>query len=93
MAITEALAAGRPAVVTEECNFDELEESGCGTIIKSGDMTAFVQACAGLLNNEPARAAMGARGRDLVERNYTWEGIAATIENAYRDILAASRGK
>jgi glycosyltransferase involved in cell wall biosynthesis len=88
MAITEALAASLPPVVTEECNFDELEEAKAGIIIKNGDMQAFVDACQNLLMDLEKRKSFGARGRLLVESDFTWDQIAQRVEDAYRNILA-----
>src|SRR5205085_141426 len=84
MAITEALAAGCAPVVTEECNFDELETHKCGLIIKSGDMAAFVQAVIQLLRDPTRRAALGASGKSLVESRFTWEIVARDLESVYR---------
>lgn len=88
MAITEALAAGCAPVVTEECNFDELETHKCGVIIKSGDMAAFVLAVAELLRDPARRAALGASGKSLVQSRFTWEIVARDLESVYRHILA-----
>jgi glycosyltransferase involved in cell wall biosynthesis len=88
MAITEALAAGCVPVVTEECNFDELEEFGCGVIIPHGDMPAFTQAVLELLDDPERRRQLAERGRKLVAERYVWEKIAADLERAYRWILA-----
>jgi glycosyltransferase involved in cell wall biosynthesis len=95
MAITEALAAGTPPVITEECNFDELappaSEPPSGIIIKNGDMSAFVAAVADLLQSPEKRRALAAAGRSLVSSRYTWQKIAAQLEQTYRDILAGKR--
>jgi glycosyltransferase involved in cell wall biosynthesis len=92
MAITEALAAGCPPVVTEECNFDELApprgEDACGIIIQDGDMGAFVTAVGGLLADAEKRARLAAVGRALVREQYTWQKVAAELEQIYRRVMA-----
>jgi len=88
MAITEALAAQCAAVVTEECNFDELEEHKCGLIIRNGNMAAFVQSVEDLLNDAPRRQAMGAAGAAFVRTRCTWDRVACDLERVYRHILA-----
>jgi glycosyltransferase involved in cell wall biosynthesis len=92
MAVTEALAAGCPPVVTEECNFDELAppapEPACGIIIEKGDMAAFVSAVAELLGNTEQRRTLAVAGRALVAERFTWRKIAGELERTYRDILA-----
>jgi glycosyltransferase involved in cell wall biosynthesis len=88
MAITEALAAGCVPVVTEECNFDELNEFDCGTIIHDGNMPAFTQAVLDLLEDSERRTELAARGRRLVAERYTWEKVTEDLERVYRWILA-----
>jgi glycosyltransferase involved in cell wall biosynthesis len=91
MAITEALGVGKPVVVTEECNFDEVEDpvaGPCGVIVKGGDMTAFAAAVEKLLTDPDLRACMGANGAALVSSRFTWERIASDLEQVYRHILA-----
>jgi glycosyltransferase involved in cell wall biosynthesis len=91
MAITEALAAGCPPVVTEECNFDELEENPknpAGIIIKNGDMPAFIEETQSLLADPARRKRFAAAGQELVRTRYTWEKIAADLESVYRHIIS-----
>ncbi len=87
MAITEALGAGCPAVVTAECNFDELEQR-CGVIVKGGNMTDFVAAVEALLDDPERRKTLGTAGSEMVRERYTWEKIASDLEKIYRWILA-----
>ena len=92
MAITEALAAGCAPVVTEECNFDELDppapQNACGVIIGKGDMAAFVSAVDELLQNPAKRGALAAAGRELVAACFTWQRIGGQLEAIYRRIMA-----
>lgn len=92
MAITEALAAGCPPVVTEECNFDELEPAPpappSGIIIRNGDMPAFAAAILQLLRDPARRHALASAGQSLVSSRYTWQNIAAQLEQTYRQILS-----
>jgi glycosyltransferase involved in cell wall biosynthesis len=81
MAITEALACGRPAVVSAACHFPEVAEAGAGLVV---DLTA--EAVAGALAAvlaDPAHATrMGQAGRRLVETSFTWPRIAAMTLDA-----------
>jgi len=94
MAITEALAAGCPPVVTEECNFDELApaapQSACGVIIAQGDMAKFVSAVAGLLRDTEKRRTLATAGRALVAERFTWQKVAGELEGTYRSILTGT---
>ena len=95
MAITEALAAGCTPVVTEECNFDELQPrasaAACGIIIRNGDMPAFGDAVVGLLGDEEKRRVLAEAGKRLVAERFTWQIIAERIEQAYRHALAGGK--
>jgi glycosyltransferase involved in cell wall biosynthesis len=95
MAITEALAAGAVPVVTEECNFDELEpgmgQAASGVIVRKGDMGAFTQAVVALFGDGPRRQQLAVAGRELVAARFTWQTIAAQIESVYRHIGAKRR--
>jgi glycosyltransferase involved in cell wall biosynthesis len=95
MAITEALAAGCPPVVTEECNFDELAppapQPPCGVIIDKGDMPAFVSAVETLLHNPAQRQSLAAAGRQLIASRFTWQKVAHDLEQVYRQILAGEK--
>ncbi len=91
MAITEAMAACCPVVVTEECNFDEIRDASpgpSGVIIEGGNMTAFVDAAARLLSNPEEGKRMGANGAALVRERFTWEIVAADLEKIYRHVIA-----
>jgi glycosyltransferase involved in cell wall biosynthesis len=88
MAITEALGAGRPCVITEECNFDEVRDAACGVVIPDGDMPAFTRATIDLLADAPTRHGIGETARTLVRTRFTWEKIAAGLEQVYTWILA-----
>jgi glycosyltransferase involved in cell wall biosynthesis len=91
MAITEALAAGRACVITRECNFDEVEEAGCGTVVDGGEMSTFVRGAMALLADAGQRARYGAAGRQLVERLFTWKVVAEHLEQVYQWIRAGKR--
>ena len=90
IAVTEAMAAACPVVITHECNFDEVAEANAGIVIEGGDMAAFAVALGGLLTNPAPAQAMGQRGRHLVAHRYTWDRIAEEME-AHYSRLAASR--
>ncbi|MCL2648144.1 MAG: glycosyltransferase [Phycisphaerales bacterium] len=90
MAITEALAASCPVIATKECNFDELASPPpCGIIIENGDMSTFTAAAIELLSNPAKRAQFAAAARALVQARYTWEKIAASLEQTYYQLLSA----
>lgn len=86
MAITEALAWGRPVVITATCHFPQVGEEGCG-VVTALDPDELAAGLLRVLGEPAAGEAMGARGRDLVLRRYTWPAIAARTTDLYRSIL------
>jgi glycosyltransferase involved in cell wall biosynthesis len=87
MAITEAMAAGVPVVVTRECNFVEVEQAEAGVVVERGDMGAFVQAVGDILGNSDSRRNMGKNGRELVRGCFTWEAAAEKLERLYQAVI------
>jgi glycosyltransferase involved in cell wall biosynthesis len=90
-AILEALAAGCPPVITDSCNFDEVAREGCGLILPDDDMVRFAQATAALLADAPRRGAMAAAGKKLVANRFTWDILAAELDQLYRWILDGNK--
>lgn len=82
MAITEAMACGRPVVVSRACHFPEVTEHGAGLEV---DLTpeATAAALARLLSNPDMAGAMGRAGRTLVRERFTWPTIARRTIEAY----------
>ena len=88
MAITEALAWGRPVVISEACHFPEVTTHGCGfeTPLEPG---AIARRLLEVLADPKEATAMGARGRALVLSRYTWPRIAERTITLYRRVIEA----
>jgi glycosyltransferase involved in cell wall biosynthesis len=89
MAITEAMAARCPVVITRRCNFDAVATAGAGLI--ADDMPEFVGAVGKVLGDAAGASAMGDRGQRLVREHYTWEAIAQKAEQAYAAVTPRRR--
>ncbi len=85
--VAEALACGVPAVTTKGAPWQELATERCGWWIDIGaePLEAALREAIGLSDAE--RQEMGLRGRELVERRYVWQGIAAKMRHVYDWIL------
>jgi glycosyltransferase involved in cell wall biosynthesis len=83
VSILEALASGRPVVITPECNFPEVADSDAGMVVPF-EVNAVSGAIQKLLTDREANASMGRNARSLVQRDYTWEAIASKSIDAYR---------
>ncbi|WP_169976454.1 glycosyltransferase [Tautonia rosea] len=84
MAILEALAARLPVVVTTACHFPELDRAGGGIVVEPTGKGVTEGLRSILDRSEEERAALGHRGRALVESQYTWDRQAERLAEVYR---------
>ena len=94
MSVLEAWAHRLPVVMTPECNLPEGFVSGAALQIRSGEGSfqgsdfSFQHGLRTLLEmSDPERAAMGMRGRRLVEEKFTWPKVAAQMKKIYESLL------
>jgi len=84
MAVLEALASRLPALITTACNFPELATAGAGLVVDP-TLAGVTSGLRDLLERSPeGRADLGRRGRELVERRYTWDQQARRLADVYR---------
>ena len=84
MAVLEAAAHRIPVVQTDECNFPELAAAG-GAWECRPERDAVEKALRDALTAEDSeRAERGLRGRQLVEKRYSWDQIAEQVVAACR---------
>ena len=95
MSVLEAWSYGLPVLMTPECNLPEgfpckaaLEIRSGGGSFQGSDFS-FQHGLRTLLEMAAReRAAMGMRGRRLVEAKFTWQKVAANMNALYEDILS-----
>jgi poly(glycerol-phosphate) alpha-glucosyltransferase len=94
MSVLEAWAYRLSVVMTPECNLPEGFASGAALEIRSGEGSlqgsylSFQCGLRALLEMSDAdRAAMGMRGRRLVEEKFTWPKVAAQMKAFYEEVL------
>jgi poly(glycerol-phosphate) alpha-glucosyltransferase len=87
VAVLEALAYGLPVLLTPHCNLPEAVAAGAAfaVALRPDDIAEGLQQVLGMSDSE--RKAMGARGRSLVERKYTWPRIALQMAEVYKWVL------
>jgi glycosyltransferase involved in cell wall biosynthesis len=85
IAITESLACGTPAVVSEDCHYPEVSEVRAGEVTKL-DAASVAQGLLRVLAGD--RAAMGEAGRRLVRERFNWPAVARTTLGAYERTYA-----
>jgi len=90
VAITEALAAGRPCVVTQSCNFEAIGHARAGFVVPSTP-AAIADAADQLLNDRPLASTMARNAVQLIEETYTWQAVAQRMMAAYAGVLGHSQ--
>lgn len=89
LAPLEALACGRPVVVTEVDGARESLPAALAPrcLVPAGDPAALSRAVAALLSDAPLRAFLGERGRRHVLSTHDVRHMAAAVADVYRDLL------
>jgi glycosyltransferase involved in cell wall biosynthesis len=90
VAVTEAMAAGRPVVVTSNGGLPELVRHGGGLVSEPGDAEKFGEHIRLLMNDDDECSRLGAEARRIVEEDFMPERHLALLEAAY-DLAIARR--
>jgi len=93
MVVIEALACQTPVVVSDRVNiWTRVAEAGAG-LVTSCDTTSLASAMLEMLGNPSRIQEMGKKGRGLVEREFTWAGLARDMLEAYLNILESAKAE
>lgn len=87
MAVAESLAYECPAIVSHGAPWAGLETEGCGWWISNDveSLRATLDVAMSLPRDE--LHGMGAKGRLWMQRDFSWEAIAGSMEAAYRWVI------
>jgi glycosyltransferase involved in cell wall biosynthesis len=84
MTVVESLAAGTPVLSSKGAPWAALDAQRCGWWI-DGTVDSFAAGLRGAMSLPmPELAAMGLRGRDWMERDFSWDAAATRMIAAYR---------
>lgn len=89
IAVLEAMACGKPVVITRECHFDEVGASGAGFVCEL-DAGQLANAMVNLLGSDDLARRMGARGKQMVNEHYQWSDVARQSLDVYSSVLNRS---
>ena len=90
LSVAEAMVAGLPVVVSRDCPWPGLDETGVGRVVERTP-AAFAAAIRALLDDRVASEGMGVRAAAYARRRFDWTAIAADMQSAYSAWLAAAR--
>jgi glycosyltransferase involved in cell wall biosynthesis len=90
--VLEAMAAGCPVITTPEVGAAPIvEASGAGRVV-SGEPATLSEAIAQLVDApRSVRDEMADRGRAAVRASFSWDAVAARMEDVYASIQAGGR--
>jgi len=84
MTTVEAMACGKPVVVTDAGGLSHLVREDGGRKVPVGDSASLAKELIDLLRDPVRRAAMGRFNRHYVESTMTWERVTSQVEEVYR---------
>jgi glycosyltransferase involved in cell wall biosynthesis len=88
--VLEAMAAGRPVIVSREVGLADLVRDSFGGLVTDGAPENLGEAILQLTNDVGAADAMGRRGRDAAAR-YSWDNVAGHMETLYESVRQTAR--
>jgi glycosyltransferase involved in cell wall biosynthesis len=87
-ALLEAMAAGLPVVATAVGGTPEIVRDGeDGFLVPPGAPAALARRILELLEDAPLRSRLGARGRRIVEREFSIDAMRASYDALYEDLI------
>jgi len=84
MMLLEAWAWGKPVLMTPQCNLPEGFEAEAALRIEADEEVIVAGLTKFFAMDDAERAAMGARGRALVQQRYAWPVVAGEMARVYR---------
>lgn len=88
MVVAEALAQECPAIVSHGAPWSGLDREGCGWWIPNDVDSLRATLEQAMVQPPEALHAMGARGRQWMQRDYSWSTVAEAMSAAYRWVIA-----
>ncbi len=91
MVVLEAWAHGKPVLITPQCNLPE-GVAADAAIASQPDPDRLAEGLVQMIDaTDDERAAMGRRGLDLVQRQFTWDKVATEVLAVYRWIVGGGQ--
>jgi glycosyltransferase involved in cell wall biosynthesis len=85
----EAQASGVPVVVSNSGGLPETVAAGkSGLVFDNANVVQLAEAVLSIIGNDERRRTMGAAARDWAMRTFSWDVIAAQLEQVYAEAVA-----
>lgn len=86
MTVLEAMALGKPVVVTDTCGLaDYVSESGAGAVV-GPSIESLTEAVASLLSNSEFRANAGRNAKHLAQNEFSMTPVASLLSSVYEEV-------
>ncbi len=89
--VLDGMAMGK-ALVSTSLGCEGIAVSNGNNLLIADDPLEFARAVLRVLNDSNLRTRLAQRGRELVEREYSWEAIVPTLERFYAELLESHSG-
>ena len=86
----EAMACGKPLVVTDSGGLRYMVSDAGGRRVRPGDGEELASALVEILSSPTLQQKMGAHNRQLAEREYDWPRVSEKLEAVYARVLAGT---
>jgi len=87
MTVLEAMSHGLPVLITDKCNFPEVEEYRGGIVVKPSTHDLEIGLSIMLNLSELERIELGKNAYQLLEKRYQWETIVDQLLGVYRWLI------
>lgn len=87
MVVAEALAHGCPAIVSHGAPWAKLKSEGCGWWVELEEAALAATLDHAMRLGDDERGAMGLRGRQWMEQDFSWTAVAARMADCYAWLL------
>ena len=94
LVVTEAMAAGKPAIVSKQVGTSEIIQNGVnGIVIDRAKPEEIAKQVGMLIENQALRKKLGENAYEFVRNNLSWERYAKNVENVFRETITHRKGR
>ena len=94
LVVTEAMAAGKPVIVSKQVGTSEIIQNGVnGIVIDRAKPEEIAKQVGMLIENQALRKKLGENAYEFVRNNLSWERYAKNVENVFRETITHRKGQ